>query len=146
MKTYARRDGDVYRHDGQKMFASIDNETDVGVLFAKTDRDAGARGITGFIVEPKKYPGWKAQPIDMLGLSNAFRTNVLLLDDFVVPVENRLGAEGEGFGYRARVFRGRSPLRQGPHAARPTDRPLSDDPVRHRRDGHRDRSESGPTP
>src|SRR3989441_2875010 len=97
MKTFARREADVYRINGQKMFASIANETDVGVLFAKTDRDAGARGITGFIVEPKKYPGWNAQPIDMLGLSNAFRTNVLFLDDFVVPVENRLGAEGEGF-------------------------------------------------
>jgi alkylation response protein AidB-like acyl-CoA dehydrogenase len=97
MRTFARRDGDIYRITGQKMFASIANETDVGVLFAKTDRDAGARGITGFIVEPKKYPGWKAQPIDMLGLSRAFRTNVLFLDDFVVPLENRLGAEGEGF-------------------------------------------------
>src|SRR5436853_3900087 len=79
------------------MFASIANETDVGVLFAKTDRDAGARGVTAFIVEPKKYPGWKAQPIEMLGLSNALRTNVLFLDDFVVPVENRLGNEGDGF-------------------------------------------------
>jgi len=97
MKTFARRDGDVYRINGQKMFASIANETDVGVLFANTDRDAGARGVTGFIVEPKKYPGWKAQPIDMLGLSNAMRTNVLFLDDFVVPVENRLGNEGGGF-------------------------------------------------
>lgn len=97
MRTFARRDGDVYRINGQKMFASIANETDVGVLFAKTDRDAGARGVTAFIVEPKKYPGWKAQPIDMLGLSNALRTNVLFLDDFVVPVENRLGNEGDGF-------------------------------------------------
>ncbi len=97
MKALARRDGDVYRISGQKMFASIANETDVGVLFAKTDRDAGTRGITGFIVEPKKYPGWKAQPIDMLGLSNAMRTNILFLDDFVVPAENRLGEEGAGF-------------------------------------------------
>lgn len=97
MKTFARRDGDVYRISGQKMFASIANETDVGVLLAKTDRDAGARGVTAFIVEPKKYPGWKAQPIDMLGLSKALRTNVIYLDDFVVPVENRLGAEGDGF-------------------------------------------------
>lgn len=97
MKTFARRDGDVYRITGQKMFASIANETDVGVLFAKTDRDAGARGVTGFIVEPKKYPGWTAQPIEMLGLSNALRTNVVFLDDFIVPIENRLGKEGEGF-------------------------------------------------
>ena len=53
MKTFARRDGDVYRISGQKMFASIANETDVGVLLAKTDREAGARGVTAFIVEPK---------------------------------------------------------------------------------------------
>lgn len=97
MNTFARRDGNVYRITGQKMFASIANETDVGVLFAKTDKAAGARGVTAFIVEPKKYPGWQAQPIDMLGLSNALRTNVLYLDDFVVPVENRLGEEGDGF-------------------------------------------------
>ncbi|MCC6531138.1 MAG: acyl-CoA dehydrogenase family protein [Burkholderiales bacterium] len=104
MQTFARRDGDVYRISGQKMFASIANETDVGVLFAKTERDAGARGITGFIVEPKKYPGWRAQPIDMLGLSNALRTNVLFLDDFVVPVENRLGEEGAGFKIAMRAL------------------------------------------
>lgn len=97
MKTFARREKDVYRITGQKMFASIANETDVGVLFAKTDREAGAKGVTGFIVEPKKYPGWTAQPIEMLGLSNALRTNVVFLDDFIVPVENRLGEEGEGF-------------------------------------------------
>jgi alkylation response protein AidB-like acyl-CoA dehydrogenase len=97
MKTFARRDGDVYRLNGQKMWASIANETDVGILFAKTDMDKGADGVTAFIVEPKKYPGWTAKPIDMHGLSNAFRTNVVFLDDFVVPVENRLGAEGQGF-------------------------------------------------
>ena len=97
MKTFARRDGDVYRINGQKMWASIANETDVGVLFAKTDRSAGAKGVTAFIVQPKKYPGWKAQPIDCMGLSKSFRTNIIFLDDFVVPAEDRLGEEGEGF-------------------------------------------------
>jgi alkylation response protein AidB-like acyl-CoA dehydrogenase len=97
MKTFARRDGDVYRITGQKMWASIANETDVGVLFARTDRSAGAKGVTAFIVQPKKYPGWKAEPIDCIGLSKSFRTNILFLDDFVVPVEDRLGEEGQGF-------------------------------------------------
>lgn len=97
MQTFARRDGDVYRISGQKMWASMANETDVGVLYCKTDREAGAKGVTAFIVEPKKYPGWKAQPVEMLGLSKSMRTNVLFLDDFIVPVENRLGAEGDGF-------------------------------------------------
>jgi len=97
MKTTAVRDGDVYRLNGSKMFASMANETDVGVLLAKTDPNAGAKGVTAFIVEPKKYPGFEARPIDMLGLSKALRTNAVFLDDFVVPVENRLGAEGDGF-------------------------------------------------
>lgn len=97
LKTVARRDGEVYRITGQKMWASMANETDVGVLFARTDREAGAKGVTAFIVQPKKYPGWKTEPIAMLGLSNALRTNILFLDDFVVPVEDRLGEEGEGF-------------------------------------------------
>jgi alkylation response protein AidB-like acyl-CoA dehydrogenase len=96
MKTFARRDGDVYRITGQKMWASMANETDVGVLLAKTDRNAGAKGVSAFIVQPKKYPGWKRQPIDA-GPVQAMRTNVLFLDDFVVPVEDRLGEEGEGF-------------------------------------------------
>lgn len=97
MKTFAQRDGDVYRINGQKMWASIANETDVGVLLAKTDREAGAKGVTAFIVEPKKYPGFTATPIDMMGLSKSFRTNAVFLDNFVVPVKNRLGKEGEGF-------------------------------------------------
>ena len=53
--------------------------------------------MTAFIVEPKKYPGYTANPIDTMGLSKAFRSCALFLDDFVVPVENRLGEEGEGF-------------------------------------------------
>lgn len=97
MKTFARRDGDVYRISGEKMWASIANECDVGILLAKTDRESGAKGVTAFIVEPKKYPGFTAKPIDMLGMSKSFRTNIIFLDDFVVPVENRLGEEGEGF-------------------------------------------------
>ena len=97
MRTVARRDGDVYRIDGSKMFASMANETDVGVLLARTDPDGGAKGVTAFIVEPKRYPGFEARPIEMLGLSKALRTNAVFLTDFVVPVENRLGAEGEGF-------------------------------------------------
>ena len=95
MQTTATHDGDVYRLNGSKMFASMANETDVGVLFAKTDTAAGARGVTGFIVEPKKYPGLEARPIEMQAVQ-ALRTNVVYLDNFVVPVENRLGPERIG--------------------------------------------------
>lgn len=97
MLTTAKRDGDVYRLNGSKMWASLGNECDAGILLAKTDTSAGAKGVTAFIVEPKKYPGFVAQPIETMGLSKSFRTAALFLDDFVVPVENRLGEEGEGF-------------------------------------------------
>lgn len=104
MKTVAKRDGDVYRINGSKMWASLANECDVGVLVCKTDPTAGAKGISAFIVEPRKYPGWTTQPIEMMGLSKAFRTNALFLDDFVVPVENLIGKEGEGFKIAMRAL------------------------------------------
>ncbi|WP_417725110.1 acyl-CoA dehydrogenase family protein [Salipiger sp.] len=97
MKTVATRHGDVYKINGSKMWASLANETDTGVLVCKTDPSAGAKGVSAFIVEPKKYPGWDAQPIPTMGLSRAWRTCALYLDDFEVPVENRLGEEGDGF-------------------------------------------------
>ncbi|MCA0043375.1 acyl-CoA dehydrogenase family protein [Celeribacter litoreus] len=105
MKTVAKRDGDVYRLNGSKMWATLGDECDVGILLAKTDPEAGARGVTAFIVEPKKYPGFTAQPIEV-GLSNSFRVAALFLDDFIVPVENRLGEEGEGFKIIMRALQG----------------------------------------
>ncbi len=105
MKTVARLDGDVYRLNGSKMWATLGDECDVGILLAKTDPDAGAKGVTAFIVEPKKYPGYSAQPIDV-GLSKSFRTCAVFLDDFVVPVENRLGEEGDGFKIIMRALQG----------------------------------------
>lgn len=96
MKTTAKRDGNVYRLNGSKMWTTLANQCDVGVLFAKTDPAAGVNGVTAFIVEPKKYPGFEARPIPMLGLSQALDSCAVFLDDFVVPVENRLGEEGEG--------------------------------------------------
>ncbi|MDA0702469.1 MAG: acyl-CoA dehydrogenase family protein [Proteobacteria bacterium] len=97
MKTTARRDGDVYRLNGSKQWITFANACDTGLLFAKTDPAAGVRGISAFIVEPKSVPGFTADPIAMTGLSNSLRSCAVFLDDFAVPVENRLGAEGEGF-------------------------------------------------
>ncbi|PWL16479.1 acyl-CoA dehydrogenase [Falsochrobactrum shanghaiense] len=97
MKTRAVRDGDVYRLNGSKMWATLGDECDAGILLAKTDPSAGAKGVTAFIVEPKKYPGFTAKRIETANLSKAFTSSALFLDDFVVPVENRLGQEGDGF-------------------------------------------------
>jgi isovaleryl-CoA dehydrogenase len=73
---------------------------------AKTDADAGVRGVTAFIVEPKKYAGFSAHPIETAGLSKAFRTCSVFLEDFVVPAENRLGDEGQGFKIIMRTLQG----------------------------------------
>lgn len=99
MRTTARRDGDYYLLNGSKMWITFSHVADVGVLFAKTDPDAqpAHRGITAFIVEPKRFDGYSAQPIDLPGLSKTLRSCAVFLDDFKVPVENRLGEEGDGF-------------------------------------------------
>jgi isovaleryl-CoA dehydrogenase len=97
MKTTAARNGDRYLLNGSKMWITFSHESDAGVLFAKTDPASGHRGITAFIVEPKKRKGYRADPIDMRGLSPILRSCAVFLDDFEVPVEHRLGQEGEGF-------------------------------------------------
>lgn len=97
MKTTAVRDGDVYRLNGSKQWITFANAADTGILFAKTDPAAGHRGVTAFIVQPKEFAGFTANPIPMTGLSRAMCSNAVFLDGFVVPVENRLGEEGEGF-------------------------------------------------
>lgn len=97
MKTTATRDGDVYRLNGSKQWITFANAADAGILFAKTDPAAGHRGVTAFIVEPRSFEGFTANPIPMTGLSRSLCSNAVFLDDFPVPVENRLGAEGEGF-------------------------------------------------
>ena len=97
MRTTARRDGTVYRLNGSKQWITFAHEADTGVLFAKTDPAAGPRGITAFIIQPKEFPGYSAQPIAMKTLSPILASCAVSLDDFVVPVEHRLGAEGEGF-------------------------------------------------
>jgi alkylation response protein AidB-like acyl-CoA dehydrogenase len=97
LKTFAQRRGDRYVLNGRKMFATLSDQTDAGVLFARTDRQAGHRGISAFVVEPKKHPGFTAQPIEFTGLSKITRSCEVVLEDFEVPAENRLGAEGDGF-------------------------------------------------
>jgi alkylation response protein AidB-like acyl-CoA dehydrogenase len=97
MRTTAKRRGDVYLLNGAKMWITFSDEADVGVLFAKTEPEAGSRGITAFIVEPRAARGYSARPVEMSGLSRSFRSCAVHLDDFEVPAANRLGSEDEGF-------------------------------------------------
>lgn len=96
MKSTARRDGDSYILNGSKTWISLCDYADHFIIFAKTDFDAAHRGITAFIVE-RDFPGVSTRGFTgKLGI-RAGNTGEVFLSDVRVPVENRLGEEGEGF-------------------------------------------------
>jgi alkylation response protein AidB-like acyl-CoA dehydrogenase len=96
LATTAEEDGDHYILNGNKMWITNGGIADLALVFAKTDKSAGARGITAFIVE-KGTPGFSAIDIhDKLGL-RASNTAELILDNARVPKENMLGEKGKGF-------------------------------------------------
>jgi isovaleryl-CoA dehydrogenase len=95
MRTRAERKGDRYVLNGSKMWITNGPVADTLVVYAKTDRDAGARGITAFIVE-KGFAGFApAQKLDKLGMRGS-DTCELVFTDCEVPAENVLGAVGNG--------------------------------------------------
>lgn len=96
MRSRAILDGDQYRITGTKQFITSGAAADVALVFAKTDPDGGAKGISAFIV-PTDTPGFTvARTETKLGI-RASGTAQLVFEDMAVPVENRLGAEGDGY-------------------------------------------------
>ena len=90
MKLRADRHGDHYRLNGTKMWITNGPDCDTLVVYAKTDPEAGARGITAFIVE-KGMKGFSvAQKLDKLGMRGS-HTGELVFENVEVPVENVLG-------------------------------------------------------
>ncbi|WP_088328366.1 isovaleryl-CoA dehydrogenase [Lacimicrobium sp. SS2-24] len=95
MKLNARKDGDKYILNGNKMWITNGPDAHVFVIYAKTDVNAGSKGITAFIVE-KDTPGFtQAQKLDKLGMRSS-NTCELVFDNCEVPAENILGVEGGG--------------------------------------------------
>jgi len=95
MRTRAERKGDRYVLNGGKMWITNCDEADVLVVYAKTDPDAGPRGITAFLVE-KGFKGFSiAQKLDKLGMRGS-PTGELRFEDCEVPAENVLGAVNGG--------------------------------------------------
>jgi isovaleryl-CoA dehydrogenase len=95
MRLDARREGDRYVLNGSKMWITNGPDADTLVVYARTDRDAGPRGITAFIVE-KGMPGFSTAPkLDKLGMRGS-NTCELVFEDCAVPAANILGAEGRG--------------------------------------------------
>ncbi len=97
MGSHAERHGDGYRLRGVKHFISNAGAADFMVVYAKTDRDAGARGVSAFVVEPKSTPGIETSEREKtMGLHGGHVCRV--------PAENRLGAEGSGFRTAMKVL------------------------------------------
>ena len=95
MKLRADLKGDRYVLNGSKMWITNGGDADTLVVYAKTSPDAGAKGMTAFIVE-KDFKGFsKGQHLDKLGMRGS-NTYPLFFDDCEVPVENVMGGEGNG--------------------------------------------------
>ncbi|HYQ79902.1 MAG TPA: acyl-CoA dehydrogenase family protein [Anaeromyxobacteraceae bacterium] len=96
LATRAERQGGGWRLDGRKMFITNGGIADVAVVFARTDPGPGHAGISAFVVE-KGTPGFSAgRALHKLGMRSSV-TSELVLEDCLVPDENRLGEEGGGF-------------------------------------------------
>ncbi|TMO67853.1 isovaleryl-CoA dehydrogenase [Pseudoalteromonas aurantia] len=95
MKLKAQKQGNKYILNGNKMWITNGPDADVLVIYAKTDLDAGSKGITAFLVE-KDFPGFStAQKLDKLGMRGS-NTCELVFENCEVPEENILGGLNEG--------------------------------------------------
>ena len=96
LATTARRDGDSYVLNGSKLWISLADIADHFLVFATVDREKRHRGITAFVLE-RGMPGLTTGTLHgKLGI-RAGNTGLLNLEDVRVPVEHRIGEEGEGF-------------------------------------------------
>ena len=103
LETTAVRKGDRYILNGTKLWCSNGSNAGVITLFATLDRGKGAKGITAFLVEPG-FPGFAVGKKEKKMGIRASPTVAFHLQDCEVPVENRLGAEGEGFKIAMRTL------------------------------------------
>jgi isovaleryl-CoA dehydrogenase len=95
MKLRADKKGDKYILNGSKMWITNGPSADTMIIYAKTDMDAGPKGMTAFLVE-KDFKGFSvAQKLDKLGMRGS-ETGELVFQDCEVPEENVLGEVGKG--------------------------------------------------
>ena len=95
MRTRAMRRGDRYVLNGSKMWITNGPDAEVLVVYAKTDPDAGSRGITAFLIEKGMAGFSTAQKLDKLGMRGS-NTSELVFEDCEVPAENVIGEPGQG--------------------------------------------------
>ena len=96
LQTTAELVGDSYILNGSKIFITNGGAAERYVIFAVTDKSAGSRGVSAFIVE-KSFPGFSVgREEKKMGIRGSSTTE-LVMEDCVVPKENLLGKEGQGF-------------------------------------------------
>ncbi len=98
MSTRAKRDGDDWILTGAKIWITNAGVSDFYTVFAKTDPDAGHRGISAFVVEADR-PGFAIGKLEQKMGVRGSPTGEILLDDVRIPAANLIGEEGRGFGY-----------------------------------------------
>jgi len=96
IRTFARREGDGYVLNGSKIFISNGQHADLVVLAAKTDREAGSRGVSLFLLDTH-LPGFRrGRNLEKIG-QHAADTSEMFFDDMHIPADALLGDEGRGF-------------------------------------------------
>jgi butyryl-CoA dehydrogenase len=95
LKTTALRDGDGYVLNGVKQFITSGKNGDVAIVMAVTDKAAGKRGISAFVV-PTSTPGYVVARLEEKTGQHASDTAQIVFEDCRIPAANRLGEEGEG--------------------------------------------------
>ena len=103
MRTAARREGDAYVLNGSKRFITNAGVAQLYTVFAKTDSGTGHAGISAFVVEAES-PGFEVGRIEpKMGIKGS-TTGEIFFNDCVVPADNLLGSEGEGFAIAMRIL------------------------------------------
>jgi alkylation response protein AidB-like acyl-CoA dehydrogenase len=92
----ATRDGDSYVLNGVKQFITSGKNADIAVVFAQTDKSAGKKGISAFIV-PTSTPGYRVARVEEKMGQRASDTVQIAFEDCRVPAQNLLGTEGDGY-------------------------------------------------
>ena len=96
LRTTARREGDHYCINGVKQFITNGQNGQLAIVIAVTDKGAGKKGMSAFVV-PTDTPGYQVARLeDKLG-QHSSDTAQINFDDCRIPVDNRIGAEGEGY-------------------------------------------------
>ncbi|MXR20463.1 acyl-CoA dehydrogenase [Halobacterium bonnevillei] len=106
METTAEKDGDGYVVNGDKLWISNGSVANTVTLFAKTDPDAGHKGISSFVVRPEEDDGFHVEGTeDKLG-DKGCPTAELRFDDMHIPEDRLLGEEGDGFRHALETLNG----------------------------------------